>query len=167
MHFREEEENRGEVHACMCTQHLLKTLYCASHMKSYELPFITSKVLAGFGWLPNCYWCQKPKTSEGWFILCRDSSGTGLRGGEKQHTKPPNTVIEPSVCFPTTSAVRKQRGRQHTAPQRTPALPALPEGASRSSSKYSFTCAFFVCPTAAIHRNRANLDVRAGPRSST
>lgn len=85
-------------------------------MKSYELPFITSRVLAGFGWLPNCYWCQKPKTSEGWFISCHDSSGTGLRGGKKQHIKPLNTVIEPSVCFPTTSAARKPRGRQHTAP---------------------------------------------------
>lgn len=95
MHFRKEGENRGEVHTCMCTPHLLKTLYCASHMKSYELPFITNRVLAGFGWLPNCYWCQKPKTSEGWFILCRDSSGTALRGGKNNTQNPQIQWLSP------------------------------------------------------------------------
>lgn len=38
MKFREEEQNKGEVHACVCIEHLLQTLPPAFHMKSSELP---------------------------------------------------------------------------------------------------------------------------------
>lgn len=38
MKFRKEEQNKGEVHACVCTEHLLQTLPPAFHMKSSELP---------------------------------------------------------------------------------------------------------------------------------
>lgn len=143
----------------MCMQSYLKTLPdLLSIWNHMSFPFFTISALAGFGCLPNCYCCQKSKTSARWFIWCLNSSGTRQRrGGGTQNPKYRGVLSRPSRLPPQQKPPMQGRSSLRAAPLRARA--AVP---TDSSSKCSFTYIFFVRVTGANRHNRAKLYFHPG-----
>lgn len=151
MKFREEEQNKGEVHACVCIEHLLQTLPPAFHMKSSELPIHYYQRSCWIWMIARSLPLPESQNIRGvihlmpWQLQSR-AKGKAKKPHTHTHKKKPHTQILRVLPRPSWPPHQREDFVAAAAPAATPVFPLS---------------------TVAQHPNRAKLHRHAGTSSST